>query len=200
MNHFAVRRASVAASTTVAGLVSGALLTAAIAPGASAVASTTSAAPAASRTAHDARGDMHGHGADIHSVRVVNEKAVRVVVHHQDLVRSYTSNAGIKVYLDTDRDARGPEYVFMGGIFEGADYALQTAEHWKATGVVPLQDRYRMRLDYRDEITRIRLSRKALGHPDAVRVTVRTGGDLDGRRVTDWLHGVRHFTRWVPQA
>jgi hypothetical protein len=158
------------------------------------------AAGAQEATVPDAHGDMHGHGADIHRVRVVNEKAVRVEVAHKDLVRSYKSGAGIKVYLDTDRDQAGPEYVFMGGIFEGADYALQIAEDWKATGVVPLQKPYVMKLDYAHDVTRIRFSQEALGHPDEVRVTVRTGGDVDGEQVTDWLRGVRHFTRWVARG
>ena len=158
------------------------------------------AAGAEEATVKDAHGDMHGHGADVHTVRVVDEKAVRVVVSHDDLVRSYKSGASIKIYLDTDRDQAGPEFVFMGGIFEGADYALQTAEDWKATGVVPLQKPYVMKLDYAHDVTRIRMSQEALGHPDEVRVTVRTGGEVDGDQVTDWLHGVRHFTRWVPRG
>lgn len=178
----------------------GAVTAAATALGVLAPLALAGAASAQQATVRDAHGDMHGHGADIHRVRVVNEKAVRILVDHDDLVRSYKSNAGIKIYLDTDRDQAGPEFVFMGGIFEGADYALQTAEDWKATGVVPLQKPYRMKLDYAHDVTRIRISQLALDHPDEVRVTVRTGGELDGDQVTDWLRGVRHFTRWVARG
>ena len=126
------------------------------------------AGPAAADTAglKDTRGDMAGHGADIHRVKVVNEKAVRITVRHADLVRSYESGAGIKVYIDTDRTA-------------------------------PLQRPYVMKLSYGKDVTRIRLSRKALDFPQDVRVTVKTGGELDGHQVTDWLKGTREFTPWV---
>lgn len=175
----------------------GAAAAAALLLGAVATAGTATADTAGFR---DARGDMAGHGADIHRVKVVNEKAVRISVRHADLVRSYESGAGIKVYLDTDRTSPGPEFVFMGGIFEGADYALQDAEGWTATGVVPLQRPYIMRLSYAKDVTRIRLSRKALGFPQEVRVTVKTGGELDGHQVTDWWKGTRALTPWVERG
>ncbi|HET6626067.1 MAG TPA: hypothetical protein VFG63_06725 [Nocardioidaceae bacterium] len=160
------------------------------------------AATAQTSTFRDAHGDMAGHGADIHNVRVVNAKAVRVRVQHADLVRSYKSGSSIKVYLDTDRGERGPEFVFVGGTFRGADYALQRVENWKVENpsAVPLQSSYLMRLDYADDVARIRFSRAALGNPDEVRVAVKTGGDLDGRQVVDWLHGRRDFTRWVARG
>lgn len=148
----------------------------------------------------DAHGDMAGHGADIYKVQVVNEKAVRVRVQHDNLVRSFKSGSSIKMFIDTDRSRKGPEFVFMGGIFEGADYALLKAEGWKAKGVVPLQKPYIMKLDYADDVTRIRFSRAALGNPDEVRVTVKTGGELDGEQVTDWLNDVREFTPWVARG
>lgn len=159
------------------------------------------AANAETATVKDAHGDMQGHGADIHKVRVVNEKAVRVVVHHKNLVRSFESGASIKMYVDTDRDRKGPEYLFTGALFEGGDYALMKAEDWKGVGVIPLQTPYIMKLDYADDITRIRFSQKALGRPDEVRVTVKVGGELDnGDHATDWLKGTRKFTRWVARG
>ena len=170
---------------------------AAIAVGSLAVSGTAAAETA---TFRDARGDMAGHGADIYRVKVVNDEAVRVQVTHDDLVRSYRSGAGVKMYLDTDRDRRGPEFVFLGGIYEGADYALQKAEGWKAVGAEPLRRKYVMRLDYEEDVTRIRFSRRALDFPEAVRVSVRTGGELGGRQVSDWLHGKRDFTRWVARG
>lgn len=156
-------------------------------------------AAAESTTFHDAHGDMSGHGADIYKVRVVNQKVVRLRVQHDDLVRSYKSGAGVKVFLDTDRAERGPEFVFTGGLFEGTDYALHATKGWKLTGN-PVTKPHVMRLRYAKDITRITFSRASLGRPDEVRVAVKTGGDLDGQQVVDWLDGHRELTPWVARG
>ena len=83
------------------------------------------AAPAAAATGtfSDAAGDVD-HGVDVRSVEVVNEKNVRVVVRHDDLVRSFRSGASMTVFLDTDRSEPGPEYGLAGALFVGGDYGL----------------------------------------------------------------------------
>jgi len=162
------------------------------------------AASAETRTFQDARGDLD-HGADIKRVRVVNEGRVRVRIVHEDLVRSYKSGSSVALFLDTDRDRKGPEFVFLGGTFRGADYALLPADGWKRAGnqQVPLRGgSYDMRLDYAADVAVISFDRAVLRDPGAVRVEVKTGGELVPDDVSattgkDWLGKPRHFTPWV---
>lgn len=149
----------------------------------------------------DAHGDMAGHGADIHDVRVVNAERVRITISHDDLVRSPESGAGAQVYIDTNRDRRGPEFVFLAGLFKGTDYSLARARHWQPTGNEPLTCSYVMKLDYADDVTRIRMDRDCLGKPGRIRVAVRTSGVLDdGTWVHDWLKSRRAFTPWLARG
>jgi hypothetical protein len=156
---------------------------------------------AAERTFEDARGDV-AHGVDLHSVKVVNEKNVRLVIQHRNLRPSFRSGAGMTAYLDTDRTEKGPEFAFTGGLFDGTDYALVRTDGWKLAGHVTNERcSYRMRLDYAEDVTRVRMSRACLAKPDGVRVAVRAGGQqADGDQVTDWLTGRREWTRWVAQG
>lgn len=146
----------------------------------------------------DSIGDVR-HGVDLHAVSIVNEKNVRVVVHHENLVRSHVSNAGMTVWLDTVPGERGPEFAFAGGLFEGTDYALLRTDGWRfGRTAEPLTCSYEMNLDYRKDITRIRMSRACLDKPGKVRVAVKAAGEQrDGDIVTDWLHQRRAFTPWV---
>lgn len=162
---------------------------------------TAGAASAESSGFQDAHGDIKP-GADIWNVRVTNARSVRVDIRHADLVPSYKSGAGVAVYLDTDRRKAGPEFVFLGGLFEGTDYALLRAKDWRPVGsAVPLRCSYIMRLDYSREMTHIRIGRACLDGPGKVRVAVRSGGERpDGTRVRDWLDGRRVFTPWVSRG
>lgn len=148
----------------------------------------------------DARGDMLGHGADIVRVRVTNKGFVRVRIKHEDLVRSFRSGSSGTVYLDTDRSKAGPEFAFVAGLYEGTDYALVKTAGWKVLYDRPVSGFYEMSLDYVNDVTRIRLSRRALDRPGAVRVAVHTAGDLDNHTVDDWLKAPRHLTRWVARG
>lgn len=165
---------------------------------AAALIATGGAATAATTTFDDAVGDMQ-HGADIESVKVVNEKNVRVVIKAADLVPSYQSGAGVTVYVDTDPSDAGPEFAFLGGLFEGTDYGLVRTEGWD----LPQHPRvvrgfHTMSLDYDTDVARIGMSRGALANPDKVRVAVRTAGEQeDGDIVRDWLSARRDFTAWV---
>jgi hypothetical protein len=168
-------------------------------------ATATVAAPAsaATRTFDDAAGDV-AHGVDIRSVKVVNEKNVRVVVRHDDLVRSFRSGASMTVYFDTDRTEPGPEYGLAGALFVGGDYALlpTVGSGWKLSRrALPLECSYVSRIDYAADVTRIRISRGCLERPDEVRVAVKAGGEQpDGDIVRDWLDGRRSLTPWIPRG
>lgn len=171
---------------------------------AAALASTAMASPAAAAATGaaafpDARGDMLGHGADIWSVRVVNDDHVRVRVGHDDLVRTWRSGSSLSVFLDTDRQRRGPELVLQGATYEGADYALLRADGWRpASGqTAPLRCGYAMALDYARDTAAVRIDRSCLKGADGIRVAVRTGGDLDNHTVVDWLGAPRAWTRWI---
>ena len=124
----------------------------------------------------DARGDL-AHGADIHEVTVTHNRLVRVTVEHADLVRSYESGSSIRVYLDTDRSAKGPEFAFLGGTFEGADYALVRTQGWKP-GSRAVRGFHRMDLDYAADTATITVGRGVLGEPARVRVALKTGGEM----------------------
>ena len=148
----------------------------------------------------DTRGDI-GHGADIHWVRVVNEKAVRVVIQHRNLVRSYKSGTSGSVYLDTNRHRPGPEFIFLGAFFQGADYALARARNWHPKeSAVPLVCPYMMRLDYAADRTYIKIGRDCLGSPGRIRVAVKTGGGTAGSAEVDWLGSRREFSPWVARG
>jgi len=162
---------------------------------------TAGSAAAATSTFQDARGDM-AHGADIHSIKVVNEKNVRVVLQVADLVPSYKSGAGVTVYFDTDPSDAGPEFAFLGGMFEGTDYGLVRTEGWNV-GDNPrvVRDFHIMKLDYENDVARFRMSRAALGHPGKVRVAIKTSGEQnDGDIVHDWIEERRDFTSWVKRG
>jgi len=160
-------------------------------------------AGAATRTFDDAVGDIE-HGVDIESVKVVNEKNVRVVVQHDDLVRSFRSGASMTVYLDTDRSEPGPEFGLAGALFEGGDYGLlpTVGDGWRLSRrAIPLTCSYESRLDYAADVTRIRISRACLDRPGEVRVAVRAGGEQpDGDIVRDWLGSPRALTPWVARG
>lgn len=158
----------------------------------------TTGAVAATAGFPDTRGDM-AHGADLHSVKVVNERSVRVVLRVEDLVRSWRSGSAVTVYVDTDPSDPGPEFAFLGGMFEGTDYGLVRTDGWRI-GDHPRVVRgfHIMKLDYENDVARFRMSREALDHPGSVRVEVRTSGEqADGNVVHDWLGQPREFTPWV---
>lgn len=164
----------------------------------------TAGAPATAETRSftDARGDL-AHGADIHEVTVAHNRLVRVTVEHEDLVRSYKSGSSIRVYLDTDRATEGPEFAFLGGTFEGADYALVRTDGWKP-GTRAVRGFYRMDLDYGADTATIKVGRGVLGEPARVRVAVKTGGEMlppnsEPHYAVDWLGETRELTAWVPR-
>lgn len=141
------------------------------------------------------------HGVDLRSV-VVDHGAANVVVTttHTNLRPSFRSGSAGAVFLDTDASVAGPEYVFVGGYFDGTDYQLLHTDGFaRGTWGEPVEGSYRMRLDYDKEQVRMRISRDAIGSPAQVRVAVRVAGTRrDGSSTArDWLGEPRSFTDWV---
>lgn len=180
------------------------LVAAAVAPVAalaSAVTVITLATPAmaASAAFADAHGDTTA-GVDLHRVKVAHtEKNLRLTLTHADLVADATG-VGVTVYVDTDRADRGPELAFVGGLSEGTDYALLRTEGWSLDEATRKRCAHRMRLDYTEEQTRIRLGRGCLAGAEEVRVAVRVADqDRSGTR-RDWLGSRREFTAPVARG
>ncbi len=154
-------------------------------------------APMATQAFTDAHGDSQA-GSDIHRVKVVNGKPLRIVIRHADLVPSYESSNGLKLFLDTDKSRKGPELVFLAGLFEGTDYGLLRADGWKRKNDRVVHCSHRMRLDYDKDTTRIKIGRACLDGAKQIRVAVRTAGKTtDGTMDHDWLSGRRAWTSWV---
>lgn len=170
-----------------------------IAVSALALSSLMAAAPAdaAVDDFRDARGDIR-YGADLQRVRVVNEKMIRVRILHRDLRPRAT--AGAAIYFDTDRSRRGPEFAFVGGISDGTDYAMVRTRRWSTNGR-RVNCSYNLRLNYAEDISQFRMSRRCLARPEAIRVAVRVGAARgDGTEATDWLRSRRAFTRSVARG
>ncbi len=108
-----------------------------------------------------------------------------VKVRFNDLVRS--SAAGVSVFVDTDRDTRGPEYVLSSGLGDGTDYVLTAADGWHGSA-----DRigcdYSARPKWRKDVFRALISRDCLDGASSVRVSVKMVDLADGSHpVVDWV-------------
>lgn len=144
------------------------------------------------------------HGVDLRAVVVQhNARNIVVTTTHTNLRPSFRSGSAGAVYLDTDPSTSGPDFVFVGGYFNGTDYQLlETDGFGRRTWGPPVEGSYRMRLDYDREQVRMRISRETLGSPLEVRVAVSVSGTRrngTGRGLRDWLGQPRSFTEWVAQ-
>lgn len=167
-----VRRAGLAAVT---------MLALGLAPSAAVAGTLTFTDPA-----HDIRP-----GLDVLSVRVSNESRVVVTVRHRDLRRA--AGPSVQVYVDTNRRRLGPEFVV--GVDRWEAY-LWRVRRWRAYGDAPLSCAMTAGLDYRREVTRVALSRRCLGYPGPVRVSVEA---YSQRSRHDWAPGYHRFSPWVPR-
>ena len=143
------------------------------------------------------------HGVDLRSV-VVEHTASTVVVTtpHTALRPSWRTGSGGAVFIDTDATDPGPEYVFVGGYFEGTDYQLLNTDGFAtSTWGQPVEGSYRMRVDYDRDQVRMRISRETIGSPAEVRVAARVAGTRPDGTSTgkDWLGEPRSFTEPVAQ-
>jgi hypothetical protein len=145
------------------------------------------------------------HGSDLRAVQVKNGiDNVVVITHHTNLRRDPRTGSAGAVYVDTDRSDRGPEFVFVGGYYEGTDYQLiETEGFGRKNWVAPVSGSYELTVDYAKERVRMRMSRQALGNPEKVRVAVRVSGtrtDGTSTGLVDWLGEPHSFTMWVDEA
>ena len=137
------------------------------------------------------------HGSDLRAVRLKNgDSNVVVVTNHTNLRRDPATGSAGAVYIDTDRSDRGPEFVFVGGYFEGTDYQfLDTEGFGRKNWGAPVDGSYEMTVDYAREQVRMRMSREALGYPGEVRVAVR----VSGTRTDGTEHRPRRLARRAAQ-
>jgi hypothetical protein len=145
------------------------------------------------------------HGSDLRAVHVKHgDFNVVVTTNHTNLRRDPATGSSGAVYVDTNRKDRGPEFVFVGGYFQGTDYALLRTEgfghrNWGARVV----GSYEMTIDYAKEQVRMRMSRAVLGNPGKVRVAVRVAGartEGTSTGLVDWLGEPRSYTQWVAKG
>jgi hypothetical protein len=144
--------------------------------------------------------DDTSHGVDVLSMTVRNGKSnVNVITVHDDLRRDHRSAAGETIYIDTDKLDKGPEYVFVGGLFEGTDYILLETEGFShdSWGDPVENGDYVLRINYKTDQARVRMSRAALGNPGAVRVVVRAAGPTGD---ADWVSQKRVFSPWIARG
>ena len=124
---------------------------------------------------------------DITGMRVKHGNAnVLVKVRFEELMRS--SAAAVSVFVDTDRDAKGPEYVLTSALGDGSDYVLTEADGWRGSERRVDCD-YDVRLFWGAKDTfRARVSRGCLDDPATVRVAAKMVDQADGSHpVVDWV-------------
>ncbi|MEZ0579338.1 hypothetical protein [Nocardioides sp. MH1] len=150
--------------------------------------------------------DDSPHGSDLHAVDIRNGADDLVVVTtHDNLRRDPSTGSAGAIFISTDPEDLGPEYVFVGGFTDGTDYQLVHTEGFAVSQWGdPVEDGdYRMKVDYKADTVRFKISRAAIGDATDVRIAVRVGGSrTDGttRGLTDWLGQPRAFTPWIAQG
>jgi hypothetical protein len=119
-----------------------------------------------------------------------------VKVRFTELMR--TSAAGISVFIDSDPDSRGAEYVLSSGLGNGTDYVLTEARGWQAVDKRVSCD-YTARPKWGNDVFRAVISRECFDDASSVRVSVKMADMADGSHpVVDWAPK-RH--RWsLPMA
>ena len=128
----------------------------------------------ASASLTDIYGIEANHGAD----------NLLVKVRFNELMRS--SAAGVSVFLDTDRDRRGPEYVLSSGLGDGTDYVLTKADGWAGSDN-RIGCAYSARPKWGNDVFRAVISRKCFDRAPSVRVSVKMVDQADGSHpVGDW--------------
>ena len=143
------------------------------------------------------------HGSDVTSLSVRNAgESIDITTTHRNLRRDPATGSAAVVYLDTDRGDRGPEFVFVAGLYEGTDYTLLRTEGFglKQWGAPLRHADYLLKVDYAKDTARFRIHRPGVGNPDEVRVGVRVSGtrsDGTSRGLVDWVGHKNGFTPWI---
>ena len=137
--------------------------------------------------------DAKGSLTDIHALEVNHgNDNVLVKVRFNELMR--TSAAGVSVFLDTDRDVKGPEYVLSSGLGDGTDYVLTEADGWRGSDDRVSCD-YAARPKWGQEVFRAVLSRECFDRVPSVRVSVKMVDQADGSQpVVDWVPKRRRWS------
>ena len=146
-----------------------------------------------------------GHGSDLLAVSIRNApKKLVIKTTHENLRKDPKSGSSGAVFIDTNPMNKGPEYVFVGGFFEGTDYSLlHTDGFHHSTWGEPVGGTYSMAIDYVADTVTFRMSRAAIGKAGKVRVAVRVSGtrnDGTSNGLTDWLGEPRSFTPWIAKG
>lgn len=109
---------------------------------------------------------------------------LRVKIYFNELVRS--SAAGVSIFIDTDRDVQGPEYVLSSGLGDGTDYVLTEAGAWRGSDNRVKCD-YAARPRWGKNTFRAVISRDCFDSAASVRVSVKMVDQADGSHpVVDW--------------
>lgn len=120
------------------------------------------------------------------------QENVLVKVRFTELMRS--SAAGVSVFLDTDRDVKGPELVLSSGLGDGTDYVLTEADGWRGSDDRVRCD-YSARPKWGQDVFRAVISRDCFDRAPTIRVSVKMVDQADGSHpITDWVPK-RH--RWT---
>jgi hypothetical protein len=110
---------------------------------------------------------------------------LKVKVRFNELMRS--SAAGLSVFIDSDRDVKGPEYVLSSGLGDGTDYVLTRAEAWRGSDNRVKCD-YVARPKWGKDLFRAVISRECFDSASTVRVSVKMVDQTGGSRpVVDWV-------------
>lgn len=115
-----------------------------------------------------------------------------VRVRFNELMRS--SAAGVSIFIDTDREAKGPEYVLSSGLGDGTDYVLTAADAWRGSDRRVDCD-YAARPKWGKDVFRALISRDCLAAAGSVRVSVKMVDQADGSHpVADWAPTRRRWS------
>ncbi|MGZ5398661.1 MAG: hypothetical protein ACXWDM_01525 [Nocardioides sp.] len=133
---------------------------------------------------------------DIRRVRVDHgDQQLKVRVNFPDLRKR--ANAGLIIFVDKNRQRRGPEFGLATPLFSGSDYALLRMRRWSFSGVRVNCD-YNVALKWKRDVLVFTADRGCFGEPDELRVGMRMRDDADASHpVTDWLIDRRKFTTWL---
>ena len=108
-----------------------------------------------------------------------------VKVRFNELMRS--SAAGVSIFIDADRDVKGPEYVLSSGLGDGTDYVLTRADAWRGSDDRVSCD-YSARPKWGKDVFRTVISRTCFDSAASVRVSVKMVDEADGSHpVLDWV-------------
>ena len=108
-----------------------------------------------------------------------------VKVRFAELMSS--SAAGVSVFIDTDRAAKGPELVLSSGLGDGTDFVLTEADGWHGSDDRVRCD-YSARPKWGSDVFRAVISRECFDRLPSVRVSVKMVDEADGSHpVVDWV-------------